>query len=275
MNDIWYNILKEAQINNSYYINKGVNALYKQDILNNQCLKSISKKEIDQYTKLYRPHQYCQFVVTLLEDDANYSYYNGLIVKRSGTHGYNYYYNDCVIMEYVKRHEEYDTVEEAIFDESRFRDVWQKDNYNNTIIDTLPEDTFSVAYDLVTSYYVLKNRTAFALKHQLACSQDFFAKKTVIDTLDYLYENTPLEKLLLYLWCNARIMGLNILNTPDSFDIPDDEEKAKIYVDQWYIQIRKYLHILDDSIYQNDQKYILEDAKKYSQTYIISDEITL
>ena len=69
----------------------------------------------------------------------------------------------------------------------------------------LPKTAIYLGYDLVTTYYILKNR--------LSC-KDNFAKKAVIDTFDYIVLNTSIEKLLLYLIGNAKIMGITIPNTP-------------------------------------------------------------
>lgn len=269
--ELQYRFLREANIKPTY-INKTLNYLYNQDILNNQCLKSITKYEIEKYALSYNPYQYCEFVVTEL-DTFNYSYYHGLIVKSIGSHSFKYSYYDCGIMEYVKTHGDYhDTIGQGVVDETPFNDHWKNEHKINSVIKTLPDSSMIIGYDLITTFYVLKNR--------LSCQHENFAKKAVIDTLEYVYNNATPEKVLLYLWCHAMIMGIYIPDTPTIFYIRDDSqdedlELIKEHNEKLYFKIQQHLNLLDDSIYFNYPKYILDDGKQYAQTYYITDDITL
>lgn len=269
VDDIQYRLLREGDINPSY-INKNLNKKYSENILNNKCLTTISKSEIDKYTSLYKPYQICEFTA-IPKDDSSYSLYYGLIRRKTGKYSYNYSYLDCGIYEYLSHNSDFN--EKSItmdidVSETPFSEVWNVDdddkfyNHEDGNERTLPDNAFSAGYDLVTSYYIFKNR--------LSCNKNTFAKKTVIDTLEYVYSQTDPLKLLFYLMCNASIMGINVpmfsvYYNRDDEDYDDNRQLIDETIDQLYPRIMKYLDILDDEPYVSQPKYVLQDAKKFLQ----------
>lgn len=203
------------------------------------------------------------------QDEFNYSYYHGLIVKLSGDIGFNYTYYDCGKLNYLSTHDEFDDQIGYAY-ETPFDDYFriQELTYGSELF-TLPSTSSIMCYDLVTTYHVIKNR--------LSWKNEKFAKKAVIDTLEYIYNNAKTEKVLLYLWCNAIIMGINILNTPEIFYIDKEKidiglEKIHNQINKLYPKVKLYLEMLDDSQYFAYPKYILEDGKNYTKTHYSLDK---
>ncbi len=91
----------------------------------------------------------------------------------------------------------------------------------------------------------------------------------MIDTLDYIIENASTEKILLYLLCHVQMMGFTIPDTKINWYAPDQITEMIQHIDKLYPLIRKYLHILDDTIYTNYPKYVLEDGKKIHHTLFL------
>ena len=62
-------------------------------------------------------------------------------------------------------------------------------------------------------------------------------------------------------------MGFTVPNTPTTWILPKDSDKIDEYIEKIYPLIKRYLTILDDTVYVNQPKYILEDGKKYIKKY--------
>lgn len=103
------------------------------------------------------------------------------------------------------------------------------------------------------------------MKNRL-CKENF-AKKAVIDTLDYIVNNASQEKVLLFLLCHSKIIGITKKNAIKDYYLDQDIDVIGEDINYYYRLIRKYLTILDDTDYIEQPKYILEDAKKYTKTY--------
>ena len=174
-----------------------------------------------------------------------------------------YSYANSRFLEYVKTNDAIDdpsltgkSIGTAVYDELPFNWKYSAKNQNKEY--KLPKTSFIIGYDLVTTYYVLKNR--------LSC-KDYFAKKAVIDTLDYIVEHAPVEKLLLFLLANARIMGITLPNTRNHYGMDNDIIEINERIDKLYPIIKRYLNILDDTVYVNHPKYILNEGKAYVKEY--------
>lgn len=258
-----YRLMKEANVNPNY-INKRLNTMGKGDVLNNVCLSSFTKKEIDKYLFNYYPQQICEFTITP-DVGKEISYYNGLFRRSGGKKSYEYSYIDCEIFEYVKIFQDdfNDRIGKTLSEETQFWDDWISSDADEDNQVPLPEGTSNVGYDLVTTYYVLKNR--------MSCDDQGFAKKTVIDSLDYIYQNAKDETLFLYLLCNGFMMGIHILSKYTYFisklNYEEDMKEIRLSIKVLYSKIRRYLENLDDEKYKEYPKYILEDSKKYVKSY--------
>lgn len=157
--------------------------------------------------------------------------------------------------EYVITDDDNYAVNYALLDESPFN-TWNPEEFGDDDDQVpLPDGSIIITYDLVTIYNVLKNRKS--------CKMESFAKKAVIDSLDYMHDHTQPEKLYLYLLCNAKIMGFNTENNEDNVFIRNVDDMY-VYIDPLYYKIRKYLDILDDTNYVNQPKYILKDIINYN-----------
>lgn len=256
-----YRLLKEAN-SNPNYINKRLNNMERNNILNNGCLSPFSVKELNKYLYSYYPQQICEFTVTP-DAGENISCYNALFRRSGGSKSYDYSYIDCEIYEYVKIFDNdfNDRIGRALFDETQFKNDFRSSyaDENNRV--PLPDGTYSIGYDLVTTYYLLKNR--------LSCGNQGFAKKVVLDSLDYIYQNANAETLFLYLLCNGFMMGINI---PSRYNYIlgknyEDIEGIISSAEILYPKIKRYLENIDDEEYQVHSKYILDDSKKYIEAY--------
>ena len=252
--DLYYLFLKDAG-QNPNYINKSLNKQYTEDVMGNHCLISVKPKELKNYVKKNKPYLTCHFVVTPI-DHYRYSYYHG-IIKKSNIYEYEdyYTYNNSDFFGYIKTDDDddHDSVGHEVYDELPFGWVYNPDGDREH---QLPNTSFAVGYDLITTYYILKKR--------LSCN---VAKKAVIDTLDYVVENASNEKILLYLICHAKIIGVTIPDTPIGWSLPEQAPQMIQHIGQLYPLIKRYLHILDDTIYVDLPKYVLEDGKKYAMDY--------
>lgn len=250
---LYFKILKEAN-RNPNYINKNLNYKYTKDVMENNCLITILREEYKNYVKSNKPHITCEFVVTPI-DEYNYSYYHG-ILKYINAYEYenDYSYENTKYIEYLKTDDNNDMIGLAVYDELPFG--WRYNHDNTHIMYKLPKTSPIITYDLVTSYYILKRR--------LSCD---VAKKAVIDTLDYIVENTSPEKILLYLLGNAKIMGITIPNMINELQLPYQIDEMNKYIDYLYPIIRKYLNILDDTVYISTPKYVLQDGKEYVKNH--------
>ena len=251
--DLHYRFLKEANINPNY-INQYLRQQYTQDVMGSNCLIPIKRFELKNYIKSNNPFLYCEFIVTPI-DEYDYSYYHGIVIRPLTKEDYSYSFYNSSVFEYVVTDED-KTIGFGAFEESPFE--WKYDHKDLYATQTLPDNTMFLCYDLVTTYYILKNR--------LSC-RDNFAKKAVIDTFDYIVNNAPIEKLFLYLLCNAKIMGITLLDSSIEWSVEDDLDKIKQHVQTLIPIIKKYLTILDDTIYVDQPKYILEEGKAYVKEY--------
>lgn len=250
--DIHYKILKEAN-QNPNYINKNLNYKYTQDVMGNNCLINIKQSEFKNYVESNKPYLTCEFVVTPIAE-YNYSYYHGIIRNNEYEYDPGYSYHNSKFIEYVKTDDDSDKVGKAVYDELPFG--WTYDYKNQNELYELPKTSTIIAYDLVTSYYVLKRR--------LSCN---VAKKAVIDTLDYIVQNTYPEKVYLYLLGNAKIMGITMPNMRNELQSPEELDKINEYIDYAYPIIRRYLNILDDTNYVSHPKYVLGNGKEYVKNH--------
>jgi len=99
------------------------------------------------------------------------------------------------------------------------------------------------SYDLITVYQILKRRSPCAKFHP------GFAKRSVIDTLDRRYKYDDYVTTLVYLRCNAAIMGIVLQHAyPKKYDDPNDdimEDETR----NLYKAVRQYLINLDETEY--------------------------
>ena len=264
--DLEYRLLLEAG-RNPNYINKNLNERYRQDVMSNNCLTKITKSEFNHYITSNKPFLYCEFFVTPI-DKHDFSYYHAIINKPLGNE-YNYSFFNSSVYTYTLTDDGSKEIGFGVFDESPFN--WKynsKDLYKHQ---KLPKNSLFLNYDLVTTYYILKNRGS--------CKENV-AKKAVIDTFDYIVSHTSIEKLLLYLIGHAKIMGITIPDTrlswyvvddPDNEDSEDNEKNLKeiqaikAYVEKLLPMVRRHLTVLDDTVYVDQPKYILN--KQYIKEY--------
>ena len=192
-NELHYRFLREAN-QNPNYINKRLNYTYTQNVMENHCLITIKPSELKKYVISNQPNIVCEFVVTP-DSEYNYSFYHG-ILKSPHPYQYEdgYSYDNSQFIEYVKTEDENDAIGHGVYDELPFG--WTYDYRTPNQEYNLPPTSFHIGYDLVTTYYILKNR--------LSCKENV-AKKAVIDTLDYIVEHTSKEPLMLVL---CRVQGL-------------------------------------------------------------------
>jgi hypothetical protein len=142
----------------------------------------------------------------------------------------------------------------------------------------LNKDAIINGYDLVTTYHILRERTScFNIN-------EGFPKRAVIDTLEDMkrrydegqnigYANSgiyeefdrPMYDFLVYLKCNAAIMGINFKTEGEISINPSDDGRMEIFdkkiqalIDQYYARVRKYLDNIDDTTFVNYSfKYVV------------------
>jgi hypothetical protein len=268
--DVQHNIFILSKHKTSeVYMNKGLNYSYMNDIRNNNALRTISNKELENYIEKYSPFAFCQFIYTNWKE-YDVSYISGIIRKNTCVGSglkYSYSYKKADIIECLKAHDPIEfgveiSVKWGLLDESPFAGIWRSGHEDGNNQCPLPENSIILCYDLITSYYILKERSQ--CKH--------FSKKIIIDSLNYLCEHANTQKILLYLWCNAMIMGIQIPNISDNgwviggYDDDDEKEKViesmKLYIKLFYTKIIKYINIIDDIDHTNHDK---------NETFVMTD----
>jgi hypothetical protein len=144
-------------------------------------------------------------------------------------------------------------------------------DYSHLIAEEGGEDTMSIrgyqfrlGYDLITVYYILSERQS--------CMSFYsgFAKKTVLDTFEYISSTYDRYRLLNYLLAHQVIIGFQSKTIKETYEWYDslytlDEfnQMVDVAIDILSQALRRYLHNLDDTSdrYPNSQ-FVLRQGRE-------------